>query len=295
MFVHLEDGNKSFICLSCSACTSHSSLWIMAAPSNFYPNLGALNNANVLKEKVELFLSCRDLIKKDFGSESDPFVVVYLKSSSPNNNTFKEIGRTETIYDNRDPNFSQQFRLDYYFEQQQILRFDVYDEDKKGSQNLKDHDVLGSCTMNLGEIVHEPGCVMAKQLMYRGKFVKNKKTKKLSHLIATVEKVNLGNNGMVTFQFSCKGLPKMDGLFGKADPYFLIKRIREDGKQVTVYGDRENHIRRNLNPRWKPFKIETQTLCNNDEHRPLIISIWDWDRDGGDDFIGEVQVSNLHL
>jgi len=263
----------------------------MAAAAQYYPNVGAANNANVLKESVELFVSCRDLVQKDFASKSDPFVVIYLKS----NDKFKEIGRTEVIYDNHDPNFSQQFRLDYYFEQQQILRFDVFDEDKKGSQKLSDHDVLGSCTMNLGEIVHEPGCVMAKKLMHRGKLVKNKKSKKLSHLIATVEKVNCKGNQLVTLQFSCKGLPKMDGLFGKSDPYFLIERTREDGKKVTVYGNRDHHIKRNLNPRFKPFKIETQTLCNNDEYRPIIISLYDWDKNGSDDFIGSIETSLYEL
>ena len=51
--------------------------------------------------------------------------------------------------------------MEYFFEEEQILRFDVYDEDKKGSHKLKHHDVLGSCTMVIGEIVHEPGTLSA--------------------------------------------------------------------------------------------------------------------------------------
>ena len=135
---------------------------------------------------------------------------------------------------------------------------------------------------------------MAKRVMHRGKPVKNKKTKKLTSLVATVEKVNQAGNQLVTMQFNCKGLPKMDGLFGKSDPYFLIQRLREDGKKVTVYGNRQNYIKRNLNPHFKPFRMETQTLCNNDEYRPIIISIYDWDKDGSDDFIGMFQRIILH-
>eukprot|EP01084_Bolivina_argentea_P140392 246813_1 len=116
----------------------------------------------VLKQRVELFVQCRDLIKKDMNSKSDPFTVIYLKDTK--NPHFMEIGRTEVIYDNHFPKFTKQFRLDYYFEEEQILRFDVYDEDKKGSSKLKDHDILGSCTMVLGEIVHEPGCIQAKKI-----------------------------------------------------------------------------------------------------------------------------------
>ena len=207
-------------------------------------------------------------------------------------------------------------RMDYFFEEEQILRFDVYDEDKKGSRQLKHHDILGSCTMVIGEIVHEPGtysvhdtysvtelvngvyeyfvyfvvaislcfhprtfsdlcvhsnvlCVlchikgmiMAKKLMHKGRALRNRKTKKYSSLVATVEQVNQAGNQLVTMQFSAKELPKMDGLFGKADPYFVIQRAREDGKWVTVYGNRENHIKKSLNPCWKSFEIESQTLC----------------------------------
>jgi len=243
----------------------------------------------VLKQRIELFIACRDLIKKDANSKSDPFVVVYMKDSK--NNQFYEIGRTEVIYDNHFPKFTKQFRLDYFFEEEQTLRFDVFDEDKKGSPKLKDHDILGSCTMVVGEIVHEPGCIMAKKLMHKGRALRNKKTKKYSSLIATVEQVNAAGNELITLQFACQNLPKMDGLFGKADPYFLLQRIREDGKAVTVYGNREHHVKKTLNPQWPPFEIESQTLCNNDPYRPITILLYDWDNDGSDDFIGKIETT----
>ena len=73
----------------------------------------------------------------------------------------------------------------------------------------------------------------------------------------------------------------------------MIKRLREDDKKITVYGNRGKHIKCNLNPKFPPFKIETQKLCNNDEYRPIIIEIWDWDSLTSDDYIGSVQKS-LH-
>ena len=62
--------------------------------------------APVLKQPIELFIACRDLIKKDANSKSDPFVVVYMKDSK--NKQWHEIGRTEVIYDNHFPKFSKQ-------------------------------------------------------------------------------------------------------------------------------------------------------------------------------------------
>jgi len=229
------------------------------------------------------------LVKKDRNSKSDPFVVVHILDSRTQRWT--EIGRTEVIYDNHFPKFTKQFRFDYFFEEEQKLRFDVYDEDKKGSPNLKHHDVLGSCTMVIGEIVHEKGMMMAKKLIHGGHALRNRKTKKYSSLVATVDQVNVAGNQLVTLQLAAKGLPKMDGLFGKADPYFLIQRLREDGKAVTVYGNREHHIKKNLNPLWAAFDIESQTLCNNDEFCPIAISLFDWDNDGDDDFIGKIETN----
>eukprot|EP01084_Bolivina_argentea_P024000 44804_1 len=127
-----------------------------------------------LKEKIELFLSCKDLVQKDFNSKSDPFVVVYMRK----NGRFNELGRTECITDNENPSFATQFKMDYYFEEEQILRFDVFDEDKKGSKKLKDHDFIGSATMILGEIIHEKGQIMMKKLLNKKKKTKKKKKKK---------------------------------------------------------------------------------------------------------------------
>ena len=56
---------------------------------------------------------------------------------------------------------------------------------------------------------------MAKKLLHNGRELKNKKTKKLTHLIAIIEKINEIGNKLITLQIECKGLPKMDGLFGK--------------------------------------------------------------------------------
>ena len=134
---------------------------------------------------------------------------------------------------------------------------------------------------------------MRKKLMHKGRYVRNKESKKYTTLVATAEKVAGSGNELVTLQFACKGLPKMDGLFGKSDPYFVIERVREDHKTIRVYGDRENYIKRCLNPVWDSFSIEAQTLCNCDEYRPIRISVYDWDSDGGDDYIGSVQTS-LH-
>ena len=39
--------------------------------------------------------------------------------------------------------------------------------------------------------------------------------------------------------------------------------------------------------RWPSFIISSQKLCSGDWERTLCFSVWDWNRDGTHDFIGE--------
>ena len=100
-----------------------------------------------------------DLLKKDVGSESDPFVIVYEKRSNRIDKKtgkkiegFVELGRTEVFRDNPNPIFETNFEFDYFFEEAQILRFDCWDYDSNNK-----HDFIGSCTMEVGEILHSQG------------------------------------------------------------------------------------------------------------------------------------------
>lgn len=124
--------------------------------------------------KVELSLSCFGLKNLDLLSKSDPFVVLYLKESTnslvdPSNTTWREVKRTDTIWDNLNPEFPDQILLDYRFEQVQELRFDVYDRDSKDSNNLKDHDFIGSIRTTLSRIMGSRGSTFSGELKLDGK------------------------------------------------------------------------------------------------------------------------------
>ncbi len=148
--------------------------------------------------------------------------------------------------------------------------------------------------MILGEIIHEKGQILSKKLLNKKKSpIKNKKSKKYSSLTVMAEKVQGSGNEMLTLQLSMKGLPKMDGLFGKSDPYFTISRSREDGKTIMVY--KSIVIKSNLNPSFKSFQITAQKLCNCDPYRPIIIAVYDWDKNSSDDLIGSVSTNMNEL
>ena len=71
---------------------------------------------------------------------------------APGTTKWHEIGRTETIWDNLNPDWEKKFQMEYHFEVHQMLRFTIYDIDSE-SRNLANHDFLGQMTCSLGEIV----------------------------------------------------------------------------------------------------------------------------------------------
>ena len=75
--------------------------------------------------KLELSLSCKNLKNMDWLSKSDPIVVVYQKNNVTNR--FQELGRTEMILDNLNPEFVKKFIIDFLFEEVQQMKFEVYD------------------------------------------------------------------------------------------------------------------------------------------------------------------------
>lgn len=63
-----------------------------------------------------------------------------------------EIFRSEVIINNHDPDFTKKIQLPYRFEEQQNLKFDIYDVDSDSS-DLRDHDFLGAASCSLGQII----------------------------------------------------------------------------------------------------------------------------------------------
>ena len=76
----------------------------------------------------------------DITSKSDPLCVLYLKQFASSD--YREVGRTEVIWNTLNPDFVRKFVLDYFFEESQKLRFDLYDVDSL-SNDLSKHDFLG--------------------------------------------------------------------------------------------------------------------------------------------------------
>uniref|UniRef100_A0A8C7ZM67 Copine Va n=1 Tax=Oryzias sinensis TaxID=183150 RepID=A0A8C7ZM67_9TELE len=118
---------------------SGSFVWTAPTVADFDPDSGSIPAT-----KVEITVSCRNLLDRDTFSKSDP-------------------SETEVIKNTLNPDFVRKYILDYFFEEKQNLRFDVYDIDSK-SPDLGKHDFLGQVYCTLGEIVGSPASRLEKPL-----------------------------------------------------------------------------------------------------------------------------------
>uniref|UniRef100_A0A673ZYT6 Copine-9-like n=1 Tax=Salmo trutta TaxID=8032 RepID=A0A673ZYT6_SALTR len=244
----------------------------MASIGEFDP----LNNI-VPATKIEVTVSCRDLLHVDTFSKSDPVVVLYVQGIGTKE--WREFGRTEVIDNTLNPNFVRKFFLDFFFEEKQSLRFDVYNVDSRSS-NISKFDFLGQTFCTLGEIIGSTGGRLENSLS-------GIPGKKLGAIIFTAEELS-NCRDIATMQLCANKLDKKD-FFGKSDPFLVFYRSNEDGTFTICH--KTEVVKNTLNPVWQPFTIPVRALCNGDYDRTVKVDVYDWDRDGSHDFIGEFTTS----
>ncbi|XP_063573492.1 copine-7 isoform X1 [Pongo abelii] len=222
--------------------------------------------------KVELRLSCRHLLDRDPLTKSDPSVALLQQAQGQ----WVQVGRTEVVRSSLHPVFSKVFTVDYYFEEVQRLRFEVYDTHGPSGFSCQEDDFLGGMECTLGQIV-------AQKKVTRPLLLKFGRNAGKSTITVIAEDIS-GNNGYVELSFRARKLDDKD-LFSKSDPFLELYRVNDDQGLQLVY--RTEVVKNNLNPVWEPFKVSLSSLCSCEETRPLKCLVWDYDSRGKHDFIGE--------
>ncbi|KAL7865055.1 hypothetical protein AOLI_G00164750 [Acnodon oligacanthus] len=238
-------------------------------------------HTSVPATKIEVTVSCRNLLDVDTFSKSDPVAVLYVQGIGTKE--WREFGRTEVIENTLNPDFVRKFVLDYFFEEKQNLRFDVYNVDSRSS-NISKHSFLGQTFCTLGEIIGSAGARLERVLS-------GIPGKKCGNIIFTAEELS-NCRDIATMQLCANKLDKKD-FFGKSDPFLVFYRSNEDGTFTICH--KTEVIKNTLNPVWQPFTIPVRALCNGDYDRTVKVDVYDWDRDGSHDFIGEFTTSYREL
>uniref|UniRef100_A0A8C0UCV4 Copine family member 9 n=1 Tax=Cyanistes caeruleus TaxID=156563 RepID=A0A8C0UCV4_CYACU len=218
--------------------------------------------------------SPRNLLDMDTFSKSDP--------GGWQSQAGGMFGRTEVIDNTLNPDFVRKFVLDYYFEEKQNLRFDV----PPGSHNalFGGQDFLGQAFVALGEVIGSQRGRLERPLT-------GVPGKRCGTILLLAEELS-NCRDIVTMQLCANKLDKKD-FFGKSDPFLVFYRSNEDGTFTICH--KTEVVKNTLNPVWQPFTIPVRALCNGDYDRTVKIDVYDWDRDGSHDFIGEFATSYREL
>uniref|UniRef100_A0A672MGX5 Copine 4 n=1 Tax=Sinocyclocheilus grahami TaxID=75366 RepID=A0A672MGX5_SINGR len=225
--------------------------------------------------KVELRVACKGISDRDTLSKPDPCVVIKMQSHGQ----WLEVDRTEVIRSCINPTFSKVFTLDFYFEEVQRLRYELYDI-SSSHNGMREADCLGAMECTLGQVSIEIQLLILFSLLL-------KTIHHFLYLQITAEELT-GNNDYVELSFSARKLDDKD-FFSKSDPFLEIYRENDDNTQQLVH--RTETVMNNLNPAWKTFKTSLNSLCSGDHERILKCTVWDWDSNGKHDFIGEFQAT----
>eukprot|EP01129_Flabellula_baltica_P010468 TRINITY_DN4429_c0_g1_i1.p1 TRINITY_DN4429_c0_g1~~TRINITY_DN4429_c0_g1_i1.p1 ORF type:complete len:448 (-),score=111.47 TRINITY_DN4429_c0_g1_i1:395-1738(-) len=231
--------------------------------------------------KIELAFSCRDLVNLDTLSKSDPQIWVEMRDPRTGNYVF--LGRTEMIKNNLNPNFQTRIRVDYYFEEVQMMKFTIADIDHP-VETLAGQDIIGEVILPLSDIVGSRSQQATRNIVHP---VRNKSGK----LIVTAEEIG-DSNMSYFFRASGHHLDKKDFL-GKSDPFLEFSK-QKDGNWIVFH--RTEVIKQTVNPVWSPFTILGAKMTNNgDPTTPIKVQCFDWDSDNKTDFIGEFITSLVEL
>ncbi|PAV88527.1 hypothetical protein WR25_07907, partial [Diploscapter pachys] len=223
-----------------------------------------------------LTMKASRLKDRDILSKNDPICILYeLTGRAQGRPQWVERGRTETIQNCLNPEWTKKIQINYFFEERQSLKFEIYDIDSPMA-SLSAQDFLGRCECELAEIIGDGG----------------KKTFNLSGLHGNcgtltvfADEVDEGAKEFAQFWVRGEKLDKKD-FFGKSDPFLDIYRIRDDNNRQLAH--RTEVIKRNLNPEWKMFEVNVKLLCEGDVNKDFLVECFDYDNDGGlrHDFIG---------
>jgi len=175
--------------------------------------------------KVQISLSAKKLVDRDLTSKSDPLAVIFMYDVPTKR--WYEAGRTESIRDNLNPEWAQKIDVDYFFEEEQKMRIEVYDKDSN-SAKLKHHDFLGKAETKLSTIISSKGSAKTLNLQAFNTHYKIKST------ITVSTEQKSACRDIYSMRFAAKKLDDKD-FFGKSDPYLEISRLEQSGNYSVVH------------------------------------------------------------
>ena len=233
------------------------------------------------KESIELFLSCRNLKDLDVIGKSDPWCIVFIKNDKRSDWTY--VGKTEIVKESLNPDWAKSFVIDYYFEKNQEIRFEVYDEDDSRREEQGNHTTTVSALIG------------AKNQTYAGDLTQAKKSGNRGTIIVKTDSVKDSNKWAILTVQVRDLIPMQNCLWGVSDdPFLIIKRCHTMDQEENVDAVKVHETdpqNENTSPLWHIKDLRIQSLCNSDPNLPILFEVWNYNSDGNHKKYGSIQTT----
>lgn len=167
------------------------------------------------------------------------------------------------------PEFVKKFNVDFYFEEVQNIKFEVYDIDDPNSRDVAKQDYLGQLVTTLANV----GCGSVTNDLLGRSGQKSDNGQSHGKITVSAEEIlENGPNKEFTFDISTSDMNTAEkGFFGGSNhTYLQIAKANANNQLISVYRSSLVDGKKVTYPR---FSISSRNLCNNDYHRPLTFSI----------------------
>lgn len=237
---------------------------------------------NLMKAKpnswVEIFVKCRDLIKVDDFSKTDPFCVLYVKRYGQ----WLEHGRTEAVSNCHFPKFIETFQMDVNSQETSRVKFSVFDTDKMSVRDLQKSRCLGSTEeLRISEIISET--FTEYEITSEG----NQVTSYISVCPVIINNV-LDRKRSIYFNIGARKISRR--LFSRSPATFLeVRREISPDTYHPVY--KSEIIYKDSTPHWKMFNINTQKLCSGDNNTTLLLQVWNYNAKSEQELKGSLKTN----
>lgn len=238
-----------------------------------------------LKYDIEIAFACRDLVDLDLVTKTDPFLKVYEQKGGQ----WTCLGQTEVVYNNLNPEFNKRFKVDFYFEDIQPFKVEIYHFNSE-----KNTVKIGEVEFNLSNLTGNKNNVLEKEIID----TVGKKPKR-GFLLARYDEVSKGvevnlqitgrNIKNVVFCGSNKNFYEIHKprnpitldhfVKGKKSDFDYCKSDIPDEEWTLVY--RSENFLKNDEVNWASTKLQKGALCAGIDTLPLRITVHHYAKDSG--------------
>ncbi|CAK75399.1 unnamed protein product (macronuclear) [Paramecium tetraurelia] len=231
-----------------------------------------------LLEKLDLYISCRQLDDLDIVSDLDPYAVIYLK----HNNHWTKFGQTELVKNNLNPNYKTSIQLEYHFEVQQHLKLEVYhyiSPTQSKVKYLSRLQVVGIAETTVALIVASRDQILMGDLI-------NISGRRSGYFIIQADIIKQIKDEII-LTLSAHDIKETRFLFwhGTCPQLRFYRYIMDDNNPVLIH--ETEFAKKTTQPKWNEINFSSFKLCGGDHQMNIKVELWDHRNNGKHLYLGE--------